>query len=298
MNQAELNLKITMKIRKYLVYGLVIIFFLMISSLLSVSAQTKELTDEEARDKAKIAVKELLNEKFVTVHRLEDLEDSYFRRQQKIRGDIFVGIYVFVASRDGFEITSSGVQEQVVTDGGDFIGYVAVARRTGKVYFLHGFKNKDKEFAKLIKDIPVRIDVDDSKYWGELYFEFLYGVEDKSLVSGWLQLKNAVEENYCAAYWCSQNKKEAIRKSNSWWSAFGKSGLDEKLDSVSRVDNGICYVIYKRLRPMQWSWFKPLKAGDPFMTDWTIRVFPDGRVEEYSEKVIFTIDGKNIGKSI
>ena len=263
--------------------GLFLYIIVLSCSISIVSAQVPQLTDEQAREKAISAIKDKLNEKFVSVHRLENLEDSYFDYQDYSLSGLSHGVYFFEASRDGTEIKGKQMIFHTITDGGGPIGYVAVARKTGKVYFLHGFKEKMTEFKDLVTDIPVKIDKNNLDYWGRVYFDLVYGQDNKDLINDSGLLKYGVDSNYCAAYWCSQNKSKAEHKSEAWWKTFKKTGLSERLESTTKEDNGFYYVTYKRLRLLGWSWFSPVKTGDPFMTDWTLRI---------------SSDGKNIGKSI
>jgi|GEM_PF-5248816 len=276
---------------------LTIIIFLSFA-LQVVNVQGNDLTDEQARRVAIDAIKTKLKESFVTVHRKEDVEDSYFNEQDYPKTGIVNILYFFEASRDGREIRDGKISLHIVTDGGGPIGTVAVARNTGKVYFLYGFKDNETQFRELIHDFPIRIGKDSATYWVETYMELVNGGYNNVLIQSEHGLKSMVESNYCAAYWCSKNRNKAERQAERWWSAFKHSGLIEKLDSSMEKEQGFFSVTFKRFRPMAWSWFDPIFKGDPFVTDWIVRVYPDGRVEEFSERVIFTIDEKNIGRDI
>lgn len=191
------------------------------------AGNSQGLSDEQARERAKVAVRnELgLNEsEFLNPHRLESLEEAIIPFTPLRAGKKEKDLYFFEISHEGVENLSGNVVHHSSSDGHP-VQYVAVSRSGGKTYGLYGLKNPEQEFNRMTSDLQFHVDDEaNATLFALLYIQCVMGGSETVIYSP-LDVKHLVENYF---YGHVNNPERARQKSDKWWSGFEKAYRSRK----------------------------------------------------------------------
>ena len=119
------------------------------------TSTSAQVTDAAARDQASSAVRAQLHfkpEKFLSVQRNEELEQSLAMAV----GRAGMPAFIYRVSQEGFEIKGNTILHYLVV-GYDQTKIIAVGSKEGRVYRIHGFSDSMDEFGKLMRANNVKV---------------------------------------------------------------------------------------------------------------------------------------------
>lgn len=250
----------------------------LLAMLFPVWSATTGLTDEQAREKAKVALRlelDLPEGRFLNVHRREDFEDDLFFFEHKYKGRPSKGVYFFEISKEGIEITKEGVSFYTVEDAHP-LWYVAVSRSTGEAYKLYGFDHALLEFNRMISDIPVSVTEGNAESYAISCLQFTYASQFKTLVFDRLRLKHAMER-----YFHEYNPEAtAWKRSETWWKKFKATGSRLTLAPTVQHSNDT-YLVSEKVLTLG-------ENDEPTLEEWKLEIFPDGKCRIAEKSIIFS----------
>ena len=180
----------------------------------STALMTFQTADEAARDLARRAVSSELHltpEKFLCIHRDEDLENSLaIATIGRRTGTEFI----YKISQTGIELKENAIIRHVATDA-DLVYIIAVHTTDGRTFRIRGFTDSLAEFQKLLKALKIK---PSSPEQAESLADFYRGVNPENLpltpLSSLIELKQAAERQCHAGVTSFDTAGEAF---NAWW---------------------------------------------------------------------------------
>lgn len=193
------------------------LFIAVFVSMLQVS-RAQSLSDEEARERAKAAIRTSLGadlSTYLNPHRIEDLEESVL---SFLPGQSVKPLYFFEVSHEGVENRSG--QVIVHTSDGLAVQYVAVARSNGQVYFLYGSHDAKNDFNRMADDQHFQVKTEaDAELFALFYINSMFGPGSKALLYSSHGLKHMVEDYFYGHSASYANPDQNFKK---WWNGFEK----------------------------------------------------------------------------
>lgn len=190
---------------------------------LAQAGNSQGLSDEQARERAKTAVRTSLGldaSTFLNPHRIEDLEESTL---SFIHGQSEKPLYFFEVSEEGVENRSG--QVLIHSSNGLVVQYVAIDRSNGEAYRLYGLKDAQSEFNRMAANQHFSVrDEADAELFALLYIQCVFGPGSNALIYSSHGLKHMVEDYFYG----HNNPEQARRKFEKWWNGFQKEYRSRK----------------------------------------------------------------------
>lgn len=268
------------------------LLFLLTAALSAAAPAHAEISEMDAREKAKAAVREAWgtapnNRTDVEAIRREDLEWRIFGAQVKIKGRIAVPVYLYELSLSGYEILSPEDFVFFTVLDANPRWFVAVLRADGDLFKLAGFDEADAEFNRMASRIEFKVPREVSPVsWALDFLELTRGEEERRTYVTPLHLRQAIERHFYGQYSPDSLSSKLYER---WWRKYGKQveKLRFEYEVEKREDRFLVRFVMAQLtgRPLPPSeWHSPLEA--PRVEEWTIEVFPEGRCNVAAKKTL------------
>jgi hypothetical protein len=185
-------------------------------------ASPPQVSEAHAREVARAAVEESLRPEgraFFSVHRREDLEDS-FCSFGWFRGGFSEPpcAFFFAVSREGYEFHAGKVDHHLCFDAcADF--YVAITVPSDEAIILRGASDSPDAFNRLARSYRIRVGTgDDAIIYVRMYLDLLPQNRRLELTGPGLELKQLAENRFNASY---NSFDVAETQFSRWWGKYG-----------------------------------------------------------------------------